>query len=243
MKVYLNSVRGIDDALVSLLMSKRSWTREKEVQIRGAVAYHSNSEGFPTGTDGKEFFDRELAKLIKWGVENHHTTLIRYIDLNFTVEGLHRAGQDDWDSHAARMNNRIVRASTRLATFNDGEKSEFYQNKILYPFEAFELAGVKIPEKITYEDKVFVKTDFGYIDEDLEGDKDVQRGLYPLAIPSNFTFSIQYPELGHIYQHRNFKSTANPEVKALAEAAYLHLWKVFPILAENLVNIKMQGDK
>ena len=29
MKVYLNEITGIAPAMVSLLMSKRSWTREK----------------------------------------------------------------------------------------------------------------------------------------------------------------------------------------------------------------------
>ena len=34
MKTYLNQISGIDDAIVSMFMSKRSWTREKELHIR-----------------------------------------------------------------------------------------------------------------------------------------------------------------------------------------------------------------
>ena len=34
MKVYLNEVTGLADALVSMYMSKRTWTRELEEEIR-----------------------------------------------------------------------------------------------------------------------------------------------------------------------------------------------------------------
>ena len=34
MKIYVNSITGIEDAIVSTLMSKRSWTREKENDVR-----------------------------------------------------------------------------------------------------------------------------------------------------------------------------------------------------------------
>ena len=37
MTVYVNKVRGIDDAIVTMFMSKRSWTREKEMHIRDLV--------------------------------------------------------------------------------------------------------------------------------------------------------------------------------------------------------------
>ena len=33
MNVYLNAVTGIDDAIVSMFMSHRSWTRELEQHI------------------------------------------------------------------------------------------------------------------------------------------------------------------------------------------------------------------
>ena len=34
MKVYVNKITGIDDAIVSMFMSKRSWTRELEEDIQ-----------------------------------------------------------------------------------------------------------------------------------------------------------------------------------------------------------------
>ncbi len=53
----------------------------------------------------------------------------RFLDFSFTVYNLHRAGQDDLDSHAKRMENRIIRSSTRLADFAAGEMSDYYKGQ------------------------------------------------------------------------------------------------------------------
>lgn len=42
------------------------------------------------------------------GEFNHHT-LMKYIDIAFFTDGLHRGAQDDLDSHAIAFNNRITR--------------------------------------------------------------------------------------------------------------------------------------
>ena len=116
MEAYLNSIHGIDDAMVSMLMSKRSWTREKELDIRALCERITDRNGFPNWTlaDPKDIakFNDQLDILVKWGKK--HTTLLRFIDISVTVKGLHRAGQDDWDSHAKRFDNRIIRNSTRI---------------------------------------------------------------------------------------------------------------------------------
>lgn len=251
MKVFINKITGYSEAWTSLLMSKRSWTREKELSLQTLERDNTLFNGKVIPSPSVQF-EEWMDKIIKWGVDGFqdlesdiciqgHTTLLRFIDISITVEGLHRAGQDDLDSHAARMDNRIVRSSTRLATFSDGEKSEWYQNKILYPFEVIRDLGIKLPNVFIDEDgDRYVKTDFGYIREDLENDKDVKRGLYPEAIPSNFTFKIQYPELCHIYQHRDELSGANPEVKKCVEqiAAELKMWNEW--LYDNLRRVKMQ---
>jgi len=242
MKVYLNSVTGVDDALISLLISKRSWTREKEIDIRKMVRECLSIEGFLSTNDIK--FLGEIDKLIKYGVNENHTTLLRFIDLSYTVEGLHRAGQDDFDSHTARLNSRIVRSSTRLATFNDNEKSEYYHDKILFPFEVCEALGIKLPEcyYANYND-VYVKTDYGYINQKYIGTKeenDVKRGLYPLSIPSNFIFKAQLPEFAHIVQHRDEETNANPELIQMIELAKKELTEAFPPLGKQLTKIKMQ---
>lgn len=216
MKAYVNKVTGIDDALVSLLMSKRSYTREKELEIRKFY----NDILMPNGQvkpnisrDELERFMEDMNKLYKWGVKYGHTTLIRYIDVSITVEGLHRGAQDDLDSHAKRMDNRIVRSSTRLATYDNNEKSDYYSDKILFPFEAYEKMGLYIPKTVIVGDLEYVKTAYGYIQKGLENNNDVKRGLYPLSIPSNCIFKVQLPELAHIYQFRcNHDGHANPEL-------------------------------
>ena len=250
MKVYLNEITGIAPAMVSLLMSKRSYTREKEEQIYALVRACTDVRGCVLNCLPEEF-KKKMNSLITWGVYgcfdrkkiHGHTTLLRYIDLSFTVEGLHRYGQDDFDSHARRMDNRIVRSSTRLAKFSDGEKSEYYQDKILYPFEAFKQMGINIPETLI-DDKgiTYVLTDFGYVREDLKDNQDAKRGLYPGAIPSNFTFKIQYPEFCHIYNHRNYSGGANPEVKLCVEQAASKIYDFNKWLYKAIPDVKMQGE-
>lgn len=252
MRVRINEVTGLAAAMTSLLMSKRSYTREKEDHIYDLVKVNTSRR------DGKcwpfeildDEFIRKMDSLITWGVYGSfkrdklagHTTLLRFIDLTVTVEGLHRYGQDDLDSHAKRMDSRIVRSSTRLATFEDGEKSDYYKGKILYPFEAMEKLGIKVPEVVSTLEGDYVKTDFGYVREDLQDEQDAKRGLYPGAIPSNFTFKIQYPEFCHIYNHRNFASTANPEVKECVESIARELKEFNPWLYAAIPYVRMQSD-
>lgn len=250
MKVYLNEITGIAPAMVSLLMSKRSYTREKEEQIYALVRACTDARGCVMSCLPEEF-KKKMNSLITWGVYgcfdrkkiHGHTTLLRYIDLSFTVEGLHRYGQDDLDSHARRMDNRIVRSSTRLASFSDGEKSEYYEGKILYPFEAFKQLGITPPEMFEGIDgNIYVLTDFGYVREDLQDNQDVKRGLYPGAIPSNFTFKIQFPEFCHIYNHRNECGTANPEVKKAVEMMAEQIKDFNPWLYSVIGDVKMQSE-
>ena len=258
MEVYLNELTGLGQAFVSLLMSKRSWTREKELHLLKLAKACTDERGCIRAGVPEEFKEW-MDKIIRWGVYGFqdpqydiciqgHTTLLRFIDLSFTVEGLHRAGQDDLDSHAKRMDNRIVRSSTRLATFSNGEKSDWYRDKILYPFEVDDIrkseGNEPLPDSIVCKKDnkfiTYVKTDFGYVRNDLLNDKDVKRGLYPEAIPSNFTFKIQYPEFCHMYQHRNEISGANPEVKICIEKAAYSLSEFNPWLYDNLNKVHMQ---
>ena len=162
--------------------------------------------------------------LLKWG--RRHITMLKFIDISITVEGLHRGGQDDWDAHAQRLNNRIIRNSTRLAEFQEGEKSEFYQGKILTTDEALAVIEMKAPDTIIKDGVTYVKTVNGYIDERYKDDKDVKRGLYMLSIPSNFIFKVNLAEFAHVFQERNKDGGANPEVKLLAETIVSELQRV-----------------
>ena len=218
MQVYLNSIDGIADAFTSLLMSKRTWTREKEEELRRLCYAVTTREGFlreDADAQNLAAFNKHMNALLKWGV--HHITLLKFIDLSFTVEGMHRAGQDDWDSHAERFHNRIIRSSTRLADFHDGEVSEWYEDKIIPTDEALSIFRIPMPDTIEKDGITYVKGVNGYIRQGMENNKDVKRGLYMLSIPSNFIFRCDLANFAHVYKQRGQHGGANPEVKQGAE--------------------------
>ena len=222
MEVYLNRIDGVDDAIISMFLSKRTLTRELELDIRHTVAQHSNTiyrADEPVGAIAQQVapqLDAWLESLFRWGVK--HYTMLRFIDLSFTVYGLHRAGQDDLDAHAMRMNNRIIRSSTRLADFSSGETSEYYADKIIPTDVALAYLGINTPDTIECEGKTYVRAVNGYVLHGMENNRDVKRGLYMLSIPSNFIFRIQLTEFAHVYKERNRNGTANPEVKDSVES-------------------------
>jgi len=228
MEVHLNRVDGIDDAIVSMFLSKRTLTRELEFEIREEVAASSAefNEGkqIPKGClcNVSDKLEDWLNKLFKWGAR--HITMLRFIDLSFTVYDLHRGAQDDFDAHAMRLNNRIIRSSTRLANFQQNEMSEFYQGKIITTDQALAVLGITTPEEIEVNGNTYVRGVNGYILKGHEDDKDYKRGLYMLSIPSCFIFRVQLTEFAHIYRERNANGTANPELKdaveQMADATY-----------------------
>ena len=168
MNAYLNSISGIDDAIVSMYFSKRHMDRQTEYAIRDLCKRCLTRSGFIDGRasdEDKQLFDEYMKKLCKFG--KHHITLLRFVDMSFTVYGLHRAGQDDWDAHACRYNNRIIRESSRLADFKEGEKSDYYKDKILTTEEAMKELNIQTPEFIIKDDVKYVKAVNGYIREDL----------------------------------------------------------------------------
>ena len=124
MEVFLNRVDGIDDAIISMFLSKRTLTREMEMDIRNKTAAHSRKTYDGQNPAGSLVSPSEqlcdwLSRLFKWGIR--HYTMLRFIDLSFTVYGLHRGGQDDLDSHAMRMNNRIKPLSQKIGKVSPGQ--------------------------------------------------------------------------------------------------------------------------
>lgn len=219
MEVYLNRIDGWDDAIISMFLSKRTLTRELEMEIRTEVELCTNNlaNNGPIGslvclTENMEDW---LNKLFKWAPK--HITMGKFLDLSFTVYGLHRGAQDDLDSHAKRMDNRIIRSSTRLADFSHGEVSEYYADKIIPTDTALTFLGITTPDEIEYEGKTYVRGVNGYILKGMENNKDVKRGLYMLSIPSNFIYRINLTEQAHVYKERNINSSANPELKTCIE--------------------------
>lgn len=219
MKVYLNRIDGWDDAIISMFLSKRTLTRELEMEIRNEVAACINTDpaNGPVGAliNLTDKLNDWLQKLFKWAPI--HITMGRFLDFSFTVYGLHRGGQDDLDSHAKRMENRIIRSSTRLANFSDGEMSEYYQGKIIPTDTALAILGITTPDEIEYEEKTYVRGVNGYILKGMEKNKDAKRGLYMLSIPCDFIFKANCTEYAHIFKERNEMGTANPEVKTCIE--------------------------
>lgn len=224
MDIYLNKIDGYEDAFAALRMSKRSWRPKWDEAMRAKCKKALNSKGELLVPDPNteryveynQYFKDQMEILLKWGVQ--HITLLRFIDFSFTVDGMHRAGQDDWDAHACRFNNRIIRASTRLGGFTGEEVSEWYQDKIIPMDTAVKhMHDVQIPDKIEVGNYTFVRSFNGYVREDLKDDKDVIRGLYMESIPSMFIFKVNLTEWAHIYKMRNKDTHANPEVKIACE--------------------------
>lgn len=168
----------------------------------------------------------------------------------------------DVDAHARRFDNRIIRNSTRLATFSEDEMSDYYKGKILTTGSMLSKLNIDMPEKVyemndgnfyTEEDykdiikfmnvyvvKTWVKAVNGYILEEYKDNKDVKRGLYPLSIPSNFISKINLCEWGHVFKERNQDGGANPEVKDWAEmvtaaitASYSQITREYVLSIEN----------
>ena len=218
MKVYFNGIDGLDDAIAAMYFSKRTWSKDLDDEIKQVVSNNTFNRGeyiFTTRKGDDSGFTTWMDKLCKWG--KRHITLLKFIDISVTVEGLHRAGQDDWDSHAKRFDNRIIRSSTRLADFESGEKSDYYKDKILTTDEVCEELGVDLPEEVTVDGEKYVRAVNGYILEKFKDNRDVKRGLYMESIPSSFIFKVNLAEWAHIYKERGMHGTANPEVKELAE--------------------------
>lgn len=246
MKVFLNSITGWDDAILSMYYSKRTVTRELEDEIRNEVEMFTSRNGtilspeeVATIADGntdilasyEKFIDR-MQKLLKWCPI--HITMSRYINLSFTVYGLHRGAQDDFDSHAKRLDNRIIRSSTRLGKFEGGEKSSFYDGKIMTTDEVLNKVNPEytLPQEVEIYGKVYVKAPNGYILKECAGQQDVERGLYMLSIPSNFIAQCNLTEYSHIYKERGAHGHAAPELKEMMESLTNQLIK----MSNNLID-------
>jgi hypothetical protein len=214
MEVILNNVRGIDDAMCSIYISKGHLTPELESEIR---AFNLLNDADLCNEKMMDIYK----KTMKIGAK--HTTVIRFIDFSFTVRGLHRAAQDDFDAHSHRLNNRIIRSSTRICDFKGDAKSEYYKDKILTISEALKLINIELPDTVTDENgNVYKKATNGYISETaLENEPnewDIRRGLYHLAIPSTFIAKCDLFEYAHVYKMRNKDTFAHPELRDMIES-------------------------
>ena len=152
MKVYLTEIHSIRDAIRTMYMSKRSWTPDLEEKIKTTVDHCTDNHGKPINLTQdnpiKDEFEDMVSKLFKWGKQ--HITMLRFLDVSVVVEGLHRGATDDLDAHAKRMDNRIIRSSTRLANYKSSEMSEWYEGKIIPTDMALKILLMDLPEEIEY---------------------------------------------------------------------------------------------
>lgn len=214
----VTSITGFYGAFVSMFMSKRTWTPELDKEIKEVCGFVLDNNGKlceKQDSENLEKFNKWLGMLLRMG--KRHITVLRYLDITIMTEGLHRAGQDDIDAHARRFDNRIIRNSTRLAVYEEGEMSNFYKDKVLTDGQVCKILGYELPNEIEYEGKTYVKSTNGYVLKEYENNKDVKRGLYMLGIPSNFISKINLCEWGHVFKERCADGGANPEVKEWAE--------------------------
>lgn len=241
MEFKLVEVTGLAQAITSLKLSKRNYDYGKHMDLMQKIHKHSDFTGSLAGADPFdpdviEIMD-DLRKVAKYGAgvggeawkDDGHDTLLRYIDFTFMTLGLHRAAQDDLDAHAKRFDSRIVRESTRLATFGPGEKSEWYANRIRTVEDMMKTCEMELPRHYTDDEGItWVYTSNGYVRSDLVGDKDIMRGNYPECIPSNALWKVNMYDLRHIYMRRNGMTHAAPELTIGIESLADQIEKAVP---------------
>lgn len=266
MKIYLRNISGIDDAILSMFFTKRTWTFDLDVSVREIVHTLSRPNGsikvphHTTDPNWKiEMYDKfidYISKVVKYGIgdgnvamlEEGHETILRFIDFSVVVEDLHRGAMDDLDSHAMRMNNRIIRSSSRISPsdkvkFNPNELSHWYSDKAI-PFAAVihqlisedKLESLfddgTLSRTININGNTFVFTEYGYINEKYLDDQDVKRGLFPLGMKSSCIFRVSFHDMRHIYKRRNVFTHAAPELKLAIEQFADQIADAIPILGK-----------
>lgn len=241
MKFELKEISGVKDAILALFFSKGHYTDEIDREVRETVET-------VTGRDGKVIvglndiaymkYCRYLYKLAKYGtgfdmsnaLTAGHDTLLRFIDFSIVVRDLHRGAMDDFDAHAMRMNNRIVRTSTRLGGVDALSVSDYYDGAIKFPDQLMDLPD-------TIEDgETYVKIGHGYVKKSLAHIPDVVRGLTPLAANMSCICQIDFYDMRHIYACRNEYSKAHPELKLGIESLATQIEKALPILGKLIRN-------
>ena len=240
-KITHFEISGWDSAIRCMYMSKNTYNEELEEKLVaaenfiGAIKYLGDCELDEEGFALLDWYQEQVEKVIKWGAV--HYNLLKHVDFTCTVVGLHRGAQDDFDSHAERFDTRIIRMSTREKNNLDLiEISDFYKGKILTFSDLNK--KLSLPEAITYDDAIYIKTSLGYVREDCVDDKDARRGLIPLAVSSSFTFKCDIAEFCHVFRERNEDGNANPELKQLVEMIAEEIENRYPLLTRDFLLTK-----
>ena len=261
MQIYLSSISGWDDAILTLFMSRGTWTPELDREIHDVCDKVLTRRGLIKPEDSlipdleymemKAKFDKWTNSLFKYGQK--HITMLKFLDFCFVVKGLHRAATDDWDAHAERYNNRIIRLSTRVNAMKNVDESTkdiplsgYYKDKVLTLGQAAKIFGIDFPEKIENNGETYVRGINGYVREDLKDDPNVTRGLYPLGLDNLFVFKCNFTEYAHVRDLRSgpkegnpMRGHAHPEIWDLCTMIDEEIFKLHPLLNEDYFdNIK-----
>lgn len=263
----LYKISGYEEAIMALRMSKgKFYSEDKAKEIQNLVHAVTDMQGFicteyayqqkmPTfnqftgkisgdyKTDVAEF--KRLLGLTfnnAMGEQTHHT-LMKYIDIAFFTEELHRGAQDDLDAHAIAFNNRITRFSTRLAEIGMVQLSPWYQDKVI-PFgevddHILNKHRFGLPQTFERDGKTFIRTPFGYVLEKFAQipaknglAKDVQRGLMPLGLASSALWKSDIFNLRYVYKMRSKLTKASPELKEGMEQLADQIEQHLPVFGE-----------
>lgn len=233
MSIELMEVSGIPHALAALKQSKRHYSVEDHLIDIRFYREVSDERGFilpedELCADAAAKVENDLTKLAKWGagvgqkesgswIDAGHETLLRYIDFTFAITNVGYATMADLDSHAKRFDNRIVRSSSRLASYNETESCWWYEDKNLELGQVAEILGLEYPDTFEYNNLTWKRTANGYVPLGYENDKDIVRGNYPLHIPMSAVMRINFVDLRHVYMRRNLYTHATPELKVEIE--------------------------
>lgn len=251
MQIYLSSFTGWGDAIRTLFMSRGTWTPELDNEIRETVAKVIDRDGrFDPNSDSES-----CERFLKWtdslfGFGRRHITMLRFLDFSFVVEGLHRGATDDWDAHAERYDNRIIRLSTRMNAMKNVDKttmdlpvSDFYKGKILTLGQAAEKIGYEFPNTFEADGFTWVRSINGYVRSGFEDNYDVKRGLYPLGMSNLFIFKCNLCEYPHVRDLRMRKTPghpqsghAHPEIWDLVDMIDYELKKVHPAINSDFLD-------
>lgn len=244
MQIYLSSITGWEDAIQTMFMSRGTWTPELMEDIKATCAHCLTFDGKLStniSAEDSEYYEKFLKwrnSLFKWGTV--HITLLKFMDFCFIVQGLHRGATDDWDAHAQRYNNRIVRLSTRLTSMKnvneetkDLEMSDYYKDKVLTLGQALKLLDIDLPEEIEKDGSTYVRGINGYIKKGLENNGDVKRGLYNLGLSNLFIFKCNIVEYAHVRELRMRRTEGHPQ----SGHAHPEIWDLVDMIDAELEKI------
>lgn len=219
MKAQVVEISGYLPAIMSLYMTGKNCTLERLDDIRFNIGTSTTKWGFVTENCTREF-KAYMDKVIKYGVKFEHEAILDFIKISVFTEGLHRGAQDDFDAHSKRMD--IIRSSTRAnkKSTNKPEISEWYVEKVL-PF--FEIPDM--PDKLTVNCVNYVKSSWGYVQEDLLNNPDVLRGNVGLSVACDNISTMSFRNWRHVYHLRRRGTQAAPEIQDMVEQVREDLYK------------------